>query len=284
MDSSMKSIPPPIYVVSGGVGESGEQLARTVLAQFPDAHVPIIIIGRVLRGEQVERAVETAAQTGGTLVHTLVDSGLRSALIEAAHRQGVMEIDLMGGLIERLSQVLGQQPVGKPGLYRELHKAYYTRVEAMEYSIDHDDGARPEGWADAELLLIGVSRSGKTPLSLYMAVMGWKVANYPFVNGVEPPIEIHQMDLRRVVGLTIEPGQLILHRKERQSRLGVSGATDYTDPAAVYEEVEAARKFFRRNGFTIVDITDKPIESSADEIIRKVTRLIHGGSEKLSER
>lgn len=266
--------PPPVFIVSGGVGASGEQLVHTALVQFPENGVRVITVNNVKQIEQIEHVVAQARSSGGTIAHTLVDDRLREALNDLAQEQGVVAIDLMGPLLLRLSQTLHRRPLGRPGLYRQLHQAYFDRVAAIEYTMAHDDGKDPGGWPAAEIMLVGVSRAGKTPLSLYLSVLGWKVANLPLVPGIAPPPELFGLDPRRVVGLTIEPGQLLLHRQQRQSRLGASGPSDYVEPARVFEEVEAARRLFRQGGFSIIDVTDKPIESSADEIIRIITR--HG--------
>ncbi len=266
--------PPPIYVVSGGAGASGEQLVHTVLAQFPEHDVPIVIVSHVRDMDQVERVVAQAVESGGTIVHTLVDAGLRQGLICLAEERGVVSIDLMGALLSRLSAVLGQEPVGRPGLYRQLHQAYFERVAAIEFAMAHDDGKHPKGWPQADIVLVGVSRVGKTPLSMYLSVLGWRVANVPFVVQVPPPPDLFELDHRRVVGLTIEAGQLVAHRQQRQQRLGAPGPSSYTDPLAIYEELEAAQQVFKRGHFSIVDITDKPIEVTADEIIERVTRRL----------
>jgi regulator of PEP synthase PpsR (kinase-PPPase family) len=169
---------------------------------------------------------------------------------------------------------VGKDPLAQPGLYRKLHKEYFERVAAIEYSMAHDDGKDPAGWHAAEIVLAGVSRTGKTPLSLYLSVLGWKVANVPIIPGVRVSQELFRIDQRRVMGLTIEPGQLLIHRQQRQTRLGAPGFSAYVDPAAVYEEVQVAEKEFRERGFAIVDVTDKTIETSAEEIIRLVTRQV----------
>lgn len=273
-DIAVETAPPPIYVVSGGAGASGEQLVHTVLAQFPQRQVPVITVGHVRRMEQVEQVVAQAVSSGGIIVHTMVEADLRAALTRQAEERGVVSIDLMGGLLARLSQVLGEEPLGHPGLYHKLHRAYFERVAAIEFAMAHDDGKNPEGWPQAEIMLVGVSRVGKTPLSMYLSVLGWRVANLPLVVGVPPPAGLFELDCRRVVGLTIEPGQLTIHRQQRQRRLGAPGPTAYTDPASIYEEVEAARRLFRQGGFTVLDVTDKPIETSADEIIERVTHRL----------
>ena len=271
-DQPIMSAPPPIYIVSGGMGASGEQLVRTALAQFPNSHVSLITMGHVRHMEQIKDAVTQAAATGGIIVHTLVESPLRSALVQLAQQQGVAAVDLMGPLLSRLTETLGQDPIGHPGLYRQLHQLYFERVTAIEFSLAHDDGQRPEDWPLADIVLVGVSRVGKTPLSVYLSVLGWKVANVPTVLGLAPPSDLLQLDRQRVIGLTIEPGQLLVHRQRRQRRLGAPGPSAYTDPDAILQEMEAAREMFRRGGFSVIDVTDKPIETSADEIVELITR------------
>jgi regulator of PEP synthase PpsR (kinase-PPPase family) len=264
----------PIYIVSGGVGASGEQLARTALAQFQDVDMPVIIVPHVHQVGQVEEVIQRTANTGGTIVHTLVDVDIRRSLIRLARDNNVVAIDVMGRLLGRLTDVLGQEPIGQPGLYRQLRQDYFERVEAIEYTVAHDDGRKPDEWSLAEIVLVGISRVGKTPLSMYLSVLGWQVANVPLVKEVPLPPELFQLDRRRVVGLTIEPGQLVGHRQRRQHRLGLAGESAYTNPLELYEEVEAARRLYRRAGFAIADVTDKPIEESADEVIALVGRRL----------
>ncbi len=269
----------PIYVVSGGVGASGEQLAQTVLAQFPQSQVRVITLGNVRRPEQIEEAVARAKGTGGILLHTLVDERLRAILIERAREQQVPAIDLMGELLAWLSRVLGCPPLGQPGLYRQLRHDYFERVAAIDFALAHDDGKNPADWRQADVVLTGVSRTGKTPLSVYLSVLGWKVANVPIVFELGVPEGLLQLDRSRVVGLTIDPDQLLMLRERRLSRLGARRPSAYVDPEKVREEVRAALVLFRRAGFAIIDVTDKPIESSADEIIR----LISGRSKSEAE-
>lgn len=263
---------PPVYIISGGVGASGEQLVHTALAQFPDNQIPVITVGNVRQMEQIQRVVEQAKAKDGIIVYTLVEIHLRDALVDLAQAEGVAAIDLMGPLLTWVSGVLGREPLGQPGVYRQLRKDYFERVAAIEFTMTHDDGKNPSGWSSAEIVLTGVSRTGKTPLSIYLSVLGWKVANVPLVPGVPPSPELFRLDPRRVVGVTIEPGQLLLHRQQRQSRLGASGSSTYIDPEKVYEEVRSARQMMRQAGYTLIDVTDKPIESSADEVIRLITR------------
>jgi regulator of PEP synthase PpsR (kinase-PPPase family) len=260
-----------ILIVSGGVGASGEQLVHTVLAQFPESRVQVITIPNVRFESQIEETVQRAEKLGATLVHTLVDANLRAYLEALAAERKVMAIDLMGELLTHLTQALGKQPLGQPGLYRLLNRDYFDRVAAIEYTMAHDDGKNPEGWAQAEIVLVGVSRAGKTPLSLYLSVLGWKVANVPLVIGLDLPAQFFQLDPRRVFGLKIEAGQLLAFRQQRQQRLGAAGPSDYVNPEKILEELEYAAGVFKRGGFRLINVTDKPIESCADEVIRQIS-------------
>lgn len=265
----------PIYVISGGVGSSGEQLARTVLAQFPDSEVIIQVFPKIYSKKQVHQIIDNALGAGAIVAHTFVDPVLRQVVKNYSQKVNVTTIDLIGPLMENLSAKLGKDPLGKPGMYRQLYKSYFDRIDAMDYALAHDDGKNPEGWKDAEIVLLGASRVGKTPISLYLSVLGWKVANIPLVAGIPPRDSLFEIDKRRVIGLTIVPSELIDHRKHRQRLLGViSTNTDYVDPIKIYEEIEAIEKFLRKKQIPMVNVTGKPIETSADEIVRLVRKKL----------
>jgi hypothetical protein len=262
---------PTIYIVSGGIGASAEQLVHTLLAQFPKDVVQVITVGNVRQAEQISDVLLQAQRSDAVVVYTLVEPGLHEYLNNEAQRHQIKAIDLMGSLMEWVSDQVGVAPRGQPGLYRQLHQEYFERVSAIDFTMAHDDGKNPDGWPRAEVMLVGVSRVGKTPLSVYLAVLGWKVANYPLVPQVPIPDSLFSLDPRKVIGLTIDPGQLLQHRLRRQRQLGAPGASAYVDPQSVYEEVQEALKIYRRGGFTIVDMTDKTIEMGADEIIRHLS-------------
>ncbi|MEZ4673355.1 MAG: kinase/pyrophosphorylase [Caldilineaceae bacterium] len=161
-------------------------------------------------------------------------------------------------------------PAWQAGALSKLHAAYFKRVEAMEYALAHDDGQRIDDLPQAEIILIGVSRVGKTPLSMYLSVLGWKVANVPLTPGVEPPPALLAVNPRRVVGLTIAPVQLLTHRRWRSQSLGLCSG-GYLDRQAIQEELRAANHFYATHHFTTIDITDKPVETSGEEVIAAVT-------------
>jgi len=265
---------PRIYIISGGIGASAQQLVHTVLAQFPEDAVQITTLGNVRQPEQIAVVLRQAQCDGCLVVHTLIEPELRNFTVEEAARLGVEAIDLMGPLAGWVTRKIGAPPLGVPGLYRQLHREYFDRVSAIDFAIAHDDGKNPQDWPQAEAVLVGVSRVGKTPLSLYLAVLGLKVANYPYTPPIPFPEALFKLNARRVIGLTIEPGQLIQYRQRRQSQLGTPpGESEYVNPQAVFEEIEEAEKTFRRNRFTVIDMTDKTIEMGADEIIRKLSLI-----------
>jgi len=260
-----------VYVVSGGAGSSGEQLVRTVLAQYPDQEVKLEVISRVRSRERIEEISSTAAENGGLVVYTMVNDELRHLLEDHLQANGVQAVDLMGDLLRQFSRMFGQPPSGIPGMYRQLHRSYFERVEAIDYSLEHDDGIDPEGWPLADVLLIGPSRTGKTPISMYLAVLGWKVANYPIVPGINLPLELEHIDPVKVIGLMIDPVRLATHRKQRQKRLGtLRRDSEYTNLQRILEELEFSQRFYRQSGYRQVDVTDKPIESCADEVLRLI--------------
>lgn len=263
---------PIIYILSGGVGASGEQLVYTMLAQFPEGTIKVTTVGHVRNTGEITRTLEKAKKTGGLVVHTLVDDSLRRHLTNEAVEMGVPAIDLMGPLIEWVGNALGQKPLGQPGKYRQLHSEYFERVAAIDYTMAHDDGKNPEGWPQAEVVLVGVSRAGKTPLCLYLAILGWKAANVPLVPQVAVRESLFRLPPERVIGVTIDPEQLLIYRRQRQRRLGVGGSPEYTNPDAVRLEVQQALKIFRQGSFDVIDMTDKTIEMGADEIIRKLSQ------------
>lgn len=262
---------PPIYIVSGGKGLAGDAVVKSVLIQFPNNKVPVIIEPDVLNQKKVDEVISNALATKGIVVHTMVDPEMRKMLIEECTKNGVNHIDLVGDLSDYLSDLLKIKPISKPGLYRLSNIAYFQRVEAIDFTLKLDDGQNVERITQADIVLTGVSRTGKTPLSVYLAMFGWKVANVPIVNGIEPPNALFEVDPKRVFGLNISPVYLITQRANRIKNLGMSEDSDYIDKRKVVDELAYAERIFKKGGFTEIQITNKPIESSANEILTLLT-------------
>jgi len=262
---------PPIYIVSGGKGLAGDAVVQSVLIQFPDNTIPVIIVPDVLNQERMDDVISKALITKGVIVHTMVDPEARKMLIDSCVQSGVGHFDLVGDLSDYLSELLNTKPISKPGLYRLSHIAYFRRVEAIDFTLKVDDGQNPEKIMMADIVLTGVSRTGKTPLSVYLAMFGWKVANVPLVPGIFPPEELFKADPGRVFGLNISPVYLIAQRANRVKSLHMDIDTDYINKRKVAEELDYARRIFEKGGFTEIQITNKPIESSANEILNILT-------------
>ena len=263
-----------IHVVSGGTGSSAERVAKTVLAQFPEGQVRVKVHAEVRDTERLEEVMAEAESESesATVVHSMVAATLRAALVRSAERRGLAQIDLVGPLLDRLGWVLAQNAAGEPGKYRALHAEYFTRVEAMEYAVEHDDGRRAEDWHRGDVLLVGTSRVGKTPICMVLASHGWKAANLPLVREISLPPELFRMPPGKVVGLTIDPLRLSDHRRVRAQALGLRSSTDYDRYAEVEEDVRQSRLLYRRYGFAVVDVTDRPMEELARAVMERVRR------------
>jgi hypothetical protein len=242
-------------------------MVHSLIIQYPENKVPVIVIPNIQSNDKIIEVVQKVKQTGGILTHTMVSSILRHRLIEECRLQGVREIDFMGPLADYLETELGLASISVPGLYRRINAQYFDRIEAIEYAMTHDDGLNPGRLLEAEIILTGVSRSGKTPLSVYMSMFGWKVANIPLVKGIEPPKELFEVNPLRVFGLNIGFNHLIAQRHKRLEQMGNLSNVIYTDNSSVREELRFANFIFDKGGFTKINVTNKPIETTANEII-----------------
>lgn len=257
----------PIYIVSGGKGLAGNNMVHSLLIQYPNNNVPVIIVPGQHEEKQLIELVQKAKLDGGLIAHTMVNRELRNFLRKLCEENGVKHIDFMGELADYLDEKLQIPSLQSPGLYREINQQYFDRIEAIEFTLNHDDGLQPQKLHNAEIILTGVSRSGKSPLSVYLAMYGWKVANIPLVNGIDPPKELFEVDPRRVFGLSISSGQLISHRIKRLRSINNTDNTNYVDERLVNLEIRNANFIFEKGGFTVLNITNKPIETSANEIL-----------------
>jgi len=257
----------PIYIVSGGKGLAGNNMVQSLLIQYPNNNVPLIIVPQVHEKAQLEDLVRKAKLDGGLITHTMVNRELRDFLSQICAENGVRHIDYMGELADYLDEKLHIPSLQSPGLYREINQQYYDRIDAIEFTLNHDDGLRPHRLHQAEIILTGVSRSGKTPLSVYLAMYGWKVANIPLVHGIDPPKELFEVDPQRVFGLSISSGQLISHRMKRLRSLENTDNTIYVDEQLVKLELRNASFIFEKGGFTVINVSNKPVETSANEIL-----------------
>ncbi|MBN2173903.1 MAG: kinase/pyrophosphorylase [Bacteroidales bacterium] len=256
-----------VIVASDGTGRTAEQALNAAITQFQGTELEVIIKPGVRSKLQVLEVVEEALERNAFIVHTLVSDEIRSIMHETARKLNVETIDLMGPLLMRLSQQLENSPSEKPGLFRELNEDYFRRIEAIEYTFRHDDGQRLHELDKADIIIMGVSRTFKTPLSIYLATKGWLVANIPIVLDMPAPQVLSDIDPSRVFGLTTYPSRLVQLRKVRHEHLG--GTTGhYADYSYVTREIRFAHAIYQQHPrWAIINVTSKAIEEIASEIL-----------------
>lgn len=256
-----------LFVVSDGTGRTAEQALNAALTQFKDVDLNLYRRPAVRTHEQVNAIIEEAAELNGVIVHTLVQDEVRHSMIREGRKNNVETIDLMGPLLSRLSDLFAYAPSGKPGLFQHIDKEYFQRIDAMQFAFHHDDGQREHELGKAEIVLVGVSRTFKTPLSIYLAFKGWFVANVPIVLDVEPPPTLFEIPPERVIFLTTSPRHLATLRQYREEVLrGTTGT--YANFEYVRKELIYAHQLYNRQPrWSLIKVTSKPIEEIASEIV-----------------
>lgn len=256
-----------VYVVSDGTGGTAERALQAALTQFQNLDLNIELRSSVRSQEQVETIVKEAAESGAFIVHTLVSNEIREFMLHHGRIYNVETIDLMGPLLSRLSQQFALTPAQKPGLFRQLNEDYFRRIETMEFALRHDDGQRLHNIKQAEIILVGVSRTFKTPLSVFLAFKQWYVANVPIVMEIEPPAILTELEKGKVFALTMDSRRLANLRQARSDYLGEASG-QYAELDYVRREVIYALKYFDEHpDWPVVNVTGKPIEEIAAEII-----------------
>ena len=264
-----------VFVVSDGTGDTGTATVRAAMLQFQSPW-RLRVFGEIRRPPEAKRVVARAAEENALVVFSLVERNMVEVMQREAQQQGVVALDLLGPLIARIAQRLHAEPKNQPGLLHGMSEDYFARIDAVEFAVNHDDGANVHTLYDADIVLTGVSRTSKTPLSMYLAQRGYKTGNVPLVPRVAPPRELLELDSQRVFGLLIDAGELMTIRQARLRAIKASPASEYTDIAAVTDEVEEARLLCRRNGWRIVDVTGKAVEENAARLM-EYYELRHGG-------
>lgn len=260
-----------IYVLSDSTGETAERVIRAALSQFYDEDVRVHRLVKVATQADVQQCLSIVVTTPGLVVYTLVDPTLSETVERVAEECGLITVDLLSPLIYSLSRYLGAPSREKPGLLHRIDTSYYRRVEAVNFTVKHDDGQETRYLHKADLVLVGVSRSSKTPLSMYLAHKGFKVANVPLVFGIAPPEELFQIDQSKIVGLLIDPKRLVEIRTSRLINMRQSPRGSYNDFQQVEDEISACRQLYRKHPeWYILNITNKSVEEAASEIMRRM--------------
>ena len=265
-----------IHLVSDSTGETVHQISRACLAQFPDVKTTEHVWTLVRSQQHLETIFTSLERYPGILLMSILDTVLRSRIEEKCEALLVPHVSVLDPVVDLFGTVLGQSSRNKPGGQRQLDGDYYRRIAAIDFAVSHDDGMNMGALKDADILLVGVSRSSKTPTSMYLAHRGYKVANYALVPRI--PFPIHHLDGLNilVVGLTNDPKRLSLIRRTRQIAMSDDTNEGYADLEAITEEVRQARRLFTLNQWPVIDVTRRSIEETAAAIIQLHTTWNEG--------
>ena len=263
-----------VYVVSDSSGETAVHVVQAAARQF-GPRFKVTRFSAVSGEEEVKSILLQARESNAVVVYTLVQKELALFLEQEAVRQEVVTLDLLSPLIKLFSAYAEEDPKEQPGLLHTIDEAYFKRMEAVEFAVRYDDGKDARGIRLADIVLIGVSRTSKTPLSMYLAHKSFKVANVPLVPEAGLPEELFKVDRRRVIGLVIDPEKLSHVRQERLKSMGIEGQTSYTDPERIFRELEFAYEIMEKIGCPIIDVTNKAVEETAAKIIEIYNRRFH---------
>jgi regulator of PEP synthase PpsR (kinase-PPPase family) len=260
-----------IDIVSDSTGETAEKVVRAAMLQFPHSGAQIRMHTRVRTKDAARPVLERAAKDGALVVFTVVSPELREFIHSQSYELKIEALDLIGSLIGRLTTFLDREPINTPSSMLPLSDEYFRRIEAVEFTVKSDDGKEPRNFRKADLVLVGVSRTSKTPLSTLLAQRGLKVANLPIVLGIAPPAELEDAPQERVVGLTIEINQLVEIRKARLKQLGMPIDASYGLADQVKAELDYARRIFDKHpNWPVIDVTGRAIEETAVIILESL--------------
>lgn len=258
---------PVVYVISDSLGETAEMVVRAAAAQFDGSRAEIYRIAYVNTVSHLEEIIEEAAQKKAIIAYTVVMPELNKKLVELVRQRNIPAVDVLGPMIEAIASRSDIKPKMQAGLLWQMDEHYFRRVEAIEFAVKYDDGKDPRGLPLADIVLIGVSRTSKTPLSMYLANKRLKVANVPLVPEVPIPRELAELKSGTVVGLTIRPNLLNEIRSERLKTLGLTSNASYASMERIYHELEYAHDVYKKLGCPVIDVTNKAIEETASRIL-----------------
>ncbi|MDA0708052.1 MAG: kinase/pyrophosphorylase [Proteobacteria bacterium] len=256
-----------LHLVSDSTGDTLEQVAKAALVQFPEIE-PIKHYWPMIRtARHMERLIAEFEENQGIVMFTLVDHEIEQVLVDACKEHKWPYISVLQGIIHELGRHLGQVPTERPGLQHKMDEKYFARIDAIQYSLAHDDGQIADSLSEADIILVGVSRTSKTPTCIYLANRGLKTANIPIIPGHPIPQELEDCKDKFVVGLVNSVDRLVQIRRNRLLLLNEEKTTDYVDEELVKKEVQEARRLFTKMGWPIVDVTRRSIEETSVAIL-----------------
>ena len=259
-----------LHIVSDSTGETAARLVAALEAQFPEQPFEEVRHPQIETLDDLQLAVTRAKGRPAVMVYTLVDRELREAMRTLCRSARVHYCDLLGHPIDSIAKVSGMTAKMKSGARPPLNSTYFKRMEAIEFAVKFDDGVG-SGLTEADIVLVGVSRTSKTPLSIYLGYLGHKAANVPIVKGITPPEELFEIDQTKIVGLTIDAERLAEIRSVRVRSMGGTNR-QYAEMVEIYDELEEAAALHRRLGCPVIDVTGLSIEETAHRIVRLVDR------------
>jgi len=260
-----------IYIISDGTGETAATMTRAALVQYDQMDINIVRCKNVRTEAQVESVINEAFEKQGIILHTVVSPSMRAKIHELASEKGLLSVDLLGPLLNALDRYFGVHSEGEAGLLRTVDERYYRRVEAIEYTVKHDDGKCLSDLDKADIILVGVSRTSKTPLSIFLSHKGWKVANIPLVLDTPLPKELFEVDQRKIVGLMIDIDSLSRIRRNRLEKFNQDPGGEYASLSYIEKEIQYAQEVFRKNRrWPVFNVTERALEETAAEITRIV--------------
>lgn len=265
-------VKPLVYVLSDSVGETAELVIKAGLSQFNNGEYKIQRVPYVEDKKTIDETIQLAQEKQGIIGFTLVDPVLREHLNLKAKEKSIEAIDIMGPMMDALERVFDDSPRLEPGLVHKLDEDYFKRVEAIEFAVKYDDGRDPRGIARADIILIGVSRTSKTPLSQYLAHKRLKVANVPIVPEVDPPEELYEVDPEKCIGLRISPEKLNEIRRERLKALGLGDQATYANIERIHQELQYFDNVVDKIGCKVIEVSNKAVEETANIILQMIKR------------
>jgi len=253
-----------IYLISDSVGETAKKLTAAVAAQFPNLNLSNCKLFPFTKDiETLSDILEEALKENAVVVNTLVDKEMVTFAEEFADRTGLKCVDFITPFTRIIEEVSGETSIEKSGRIHRMNQEYFERVAAMEFAVKYDDGKDPKGFLKADIVLLGVSRTSKTPLSIYLANRGYKVANLPIIPEVQVPKEIFQISPRRIVGLKTDPKSLSEIRRFRAKAMGLQGETLYSNEKRILDELKYADDLFERLGIMVINVSARSIEETS---------------------
>ncbi|TDA70196.1 MAG: kinase/pyrophosphorylase [Clostridia bacterium] len=256
-----------VYIISDSLGETAELVVRAAASQFDSGQISMLRFPYVSEREQITCILDEASKVPSVVAYTLVRQPLRDFLLAEAQARRIPAVDVLGPMVEALASVTRVTPRMEPGLLHRLDEDYFRKMEAIEFAVKYDDGKDPRGLALADIVLIGVSRTSKTPVSMYLAHKHIKTANVPLVPEVSPPEDLFAVCRGKTVGLTISAEQLTQIRAERLKTMGLTTRANYADPKRILQELAFAERIMRELGCPVIDVTNRAVEETASKVL-----------------